>query len=87
MTNSERCNVGFLNGNRATAAPKQVMFNIQHEPGERGISDFTQLKRLKVTIAGEAVHHIRYHYRWIYSGWQYVQVIQGGESFIGLSQG
>lgn len=68
-------------------APKEVMFKIRHEPGEMGISDFTQLKRVKVTIAGEPFHHILYHYRLAYSGWQYVQVIQGGESFIGLSQG
>jgi hypothetical protein len=41
---------------------------------------------VSVTIAGQAFHHILYHYRLAYSGWQYVQVIQGGESFIGLSQ-
>lgn len=40
-----------------------------------------------MTVAGQAFQHILYHYRLAYSGWQYVQVIQGGESFVGLSQG
>jgi hypothetical protein len=67
--------------------PKEVMFKICHEPGQMGQSDFTHLKGVTVTIAGKPFQHILYHYRLSYSGWQYVQVIQGGESFIGLSQG
>jgi transcriptional regulator with XRE-family HTH domain len=67
--------------------PKEVMFKIHHEPGQMGQSDFTHLKGVTVTIAGNPFQHILYHYRLSYSGWQYVQVIQGGESFIGLSQG
>jgi transcriptional regulator with XRE-family HTH domain len=67
--------------------PKEVMFKIRHEPGQMGQSDFTHLKGVTVTIAGKPFHHLLYHYRLSYSGWQYVQVIQGGESFIGLSQG
>ena len=67
--------------------PKEVMFEIKHHPGVMGQSDFTHLKGVEVTVLGEPFHHILYHYRLSYSGWQYVQVIQGGESFIGLSQG
>lgn len=67
--------------------PKEVMFKIQHPAGELGLSDFTHLKGVSVTIAGQPFQHILYHYRLAYSGWQYVQVIQGGESFVGLSQG
>lgn len=67
--------------------PKEVMFKIQHEPGEMGSSDFTHLKGITITIAGKPFQHLLYHYRLSYSRWQYVQVIQGGESFIGLSQG
>lgn len=67
--------------------PKAVMFKIQHPAGELGLSDFTHLKGVSVTIAGQPFQHILYHYRLAYSGWQYVQVIQGGESFVGLSQG
>lgn len=65
----------------------EVMFALRHEPGEMGLSDFTQLKGIEITIAGAPFSHLLYHYRLAYSGWQYVQVIQGGESFIGLSQG
>jgi hypothetical protein len=67
--------------------PKEVMFEIRHVPGEIGLSDFTELKEVTITIDGQAFEHILYHYRLAYSGWQYVQVIQGGESFIGLSEG
>jgi hypothetical protein len=66
---------------------KEVMFEIEHRPGEMGISDFTELKGVTITIGGEPFEHLLYHYRLAYSGWQYVQVIQGGESFIGLSEG
>ena len=67
--------------------PKEVMFELRHIPGEIGQSDFTELKKVKVTIAGKPFEHLLYHYRLVYSGWQYVEIIQGGESFIGLSQG
>jgi hypothetical protein len=67
--------------------PKEVMFEIHHSPGEMGISDFTELKKVTVSIAGKPFEHLLYHYRLAYSGWEYVEVIQGGESFIGLSQG
>ena len=75
------------NWKAAQGKPKEVMFKIQHNPGEMGLSDFTHLKGVTITIAGKPFRHILYHYRLAYSGWQYVQVIQGGESFIGLSQG
>jgi hypothetical protein len=67
--------------------PKAVMFKIRHEPGGMGLSDFTHLKGVMITIAGQPLPHILYHYRLAFSGWQQVQVIRGGESFIGLSQG
>lgn len=67
--------------------PKEVMFKIQHAPGDLGLSDFTHLKGVTVTLKGQPFQHILYHYRLAFSGWQYVQVIQGGESFVGLSQG
>lgn len=67
--------------------PKEVMFELRHEPGEMGLSDFTELKTVEVTINGQPFEHLLYHYRLAYSGWQYVQIIQGGESFIGLSEG
>jgi hypothetical protein len=71
----------------AQGKPKEVMFKIRHEPGEMGLSDFTHLKGVTVTIQGRPFQHLLYHYRLAYSGWQYLQVVQGGESFVGLSQG
>jgi len=66
---------------------KAVMFELRHEPGLMGLSDFTALKGLEITIAGKPFEHLLYHYRLAYSGWQYAQIIQGGESFIALSEG
>jgi hypothetical protein len=64
-----------------------VMFMLRHEPGVKGLSDFTKLKGMTITINGEPFEHLLYHYRLAYSGWQYAQIIQGGESFVGLSEG
>lgn len=63
------------------------MFEQVHRPGVMGLSDFTKLKQVKITSAGKPFEHLLYHYRLAYSGWQYVQVILGGESFIALCQG
>jgi len=65
----------------------EVMFELRHQPGMMGLSDFTELKGVTITIAGQAFEHLLYHYRLAYSGWQYAQVIQGGESFVALSEG
>jgi hypothetical protein len=65
----------------------EVMFELRHEPGMMGLSDFTQLKEITITIGGKPFEHLLYHYRLAYSGWQYAQIIQGGESFIALSEG
>ena len=67
--------------------PKDVMFELRHEPGVMGLSDFTELKGVTITIKGERFKHLIYHYRLAYSGWRYAQIIQGGESFIALSEG
>jgi hypothetical protein len=71
----------------AHGKPKEVMFQMRHSPGEMGLSDFTQLKGMTITVKGHPFAHLLYHYRLAFSGWQYVQVIQGGESFVGLSNG
>lgn len=65
----------------------EVMFPLRHEPGMIGLSDFTELKGVEIIINGKPFEHLIYHYRLAYSGWQYAQVIQGGESFIALSEG
>jgi hypothetical protein len=65
----------------------EVMFELRHEPGMMGISDFTELKGMTITIGGKPFEHLLYHYRLAYSGWRHAHIIQGGESFIGLSEG
>jgi hypothetical protein len=65
----------------------EVMFELRHEPGMLGFSDFTELKGIEITLNGQPFEHLIYHYRLGYSGWQYAQIIQGGESFIALAEG
>jgi len=71
----------------SSGPPLEVMFEQSHRPGVMGLSDFTKLKQVEITIGGKPFEHLLYHYRLAYSGWQYVQVILGGESFIALCQG
>ncbi len=73
---------------RAAHGPeKEVMFPQQQVPGLRGLSDFTVLKDVTVTIAGEPLAHRLYHFRLAYSGWCTVRVVLGGESFTALAEG
>jgi hypothetical protein len=73
---------------RATDGPEQdVIFRQAHEPGAMGISDYTWATKLRITLAGQPFDHKLYHYRLVFSGWTYVQVILGGESFESLSSG
>lgn len=73
---------------KATAGDsKPVVFDLKHVPGEMGFSDFTHFKQATITISKGPFEHLLYHYRLGYSGWRYVQVIRGGESFVALSEG
>ena len=66
---------------------KEVIFRQVHTPGRQGLSDFTSLKGIEITIAGKPLSHILYHFRLAYSNWSFMRVIEGGESFTALSQG
>ncbi|EOT8532604.1 IS21 family transposase, partial [Escherichia coli] len=44
-------------------AEQEVMFRQRHQPGLRGLSDFTELKGVVVTIAGKLLAHKLYHFR------------------------
>jgi Mu transposase-like protein len=73
---------------RVKEGPEQeVIFLQRHTPGDMGISDYTWMNKLKITLAGNEFKHKVYHYRLVYSGWTYVQVVLGGESFESLSSG
>lgn len=63
------------------------MFRQSYPPGHQGISDFTQLKGTQIIIAGQPFNHLLYHFRMVFSGFCYVMVVLGGESFAALSKG
>lgn len=72
---------------RAEHGPdKEVMFPQHHEPGQRGLSDFTVLKDVTVTVRGDVLDHRLYHFRLAYSGWCHARVILGGESYTALAE-
>jgi hypothetical protein len=73
---------------RALNGPDQeVIFRQEHAPGRLGLSDFTTMGDLGVTIAGEPLDHRLYHFRLAFSGWEHAHVILGGESFVALAEG
>jgi hypothetical protein len=73
---------------RALNGPDQeVMFRQEQVPGRLGLSDFTDMGELGVTIAGVALDHRLYHFRLAFSGWEHAHVVLGGESFVALAEG
>ncbi|MDX2315642.1 MAG: IS21 family transposase [Gammaproteobacteria bacterium] len=66
---------------------KEVMFRQTREPGRQGLSDFTELKAIAVTVGGEMLEHRLYHVRLPYSGWSHVKIVLGGESFSAVAEG
>jgi transposase InsO family protein len=68
-------------------AERDVIFRQIHEPGRMGLSDFTDMGELQVTIAGVALDHRLYHFRLACSGFAHVHVILGGESYVALAEG
>ena len=67
--------------------PKEVFFPQEHAPGHRGLSDFTAMGALRITIAGAPFAHLLYHFVLAFSRWEHVEVVAGGESFEALSKG
>jgi hypothetical protein len=68
-------------------AEQEVIFRQVHEPGRMGLSDFTDMADLGVTIVGEPLEHRLYHFRLVYSGFEHAHVILGGESYVALAAG
>lgn len=66
---------------------REVFFAQAHPPGRLGLSDFTHATALQVTIAGAALIHMLYQFALAFSGWRYVELVLGGESFVALSSG
>ncbi|WP_132314388.1 IS21 family transposase [Martelella mediterranea] len=66
---------------------QEVIFRQVHEPGRLALSDFTDMGALDVTIAGQPLDHLLYHFRLPWSGFEHAHVILGGESFVALAEG
>ncbi len=72
---------------KATEGPDKVVIFRQSVPaGHQGLSDFSH-PDTEVTIKGEVFSHLLYQFRFAYSGWRYVQITLGGESYSALADG
>jgi len=66
---------------------QEVIFRQVHEPGRMGLSDFTDMNKAGVAIAGVGLEHRLYHFRLAYSGFEHAHVVLGGESYVALAEG
>jgi hypothetical protein len=72
---------------KATQGPAKVVIFRQSVPaGQQGLSDFSH-PATEITIQGEVFTHLLYQFRFAYSGWRYVQITLGGESYSALADG
>jgi transposase InsO family protein len=73
---------------RAKHGPEQeVIFRQTHVPGKMGLSDFTDMNKHGVSVAGQPLEHRLYHFRLAYSGFEHAHVVLGGESYVALAEG
>lgn len=73
---------------RATHGPeRELIFRQVHVPGELGLSDFTDMVGLAITVGGAPLAHKLYHFRLAYSGFEHAHVVLGGECFVALAEG
>ena len=72
---------------KATQGPDKVVIFRQSVPaGQQGLSDFSHPNTV-ITLQGEVFTHLLYQFRFAFSGWRYVQVVLGGESYSALADG
>jgi transposase InsO family protein len=68
-------------------AEREIVFRQVHEPGQMGLSDFTEMGDLAIAVAGVVLEHRLYHFRLACSGFEHAHVILGGESYVALAEG
>jgi hypothetical protein len=68
-------------------ADRERIFRQKHSPGRIGLSDFTEVADLAVTIAGEPFDQRLHHFRLPLSGFERAHVAFDGESFVTLAEG
>jgi hypothetical protein len=66
---------------------REVIFRQEHEAGRVGLSDFTEMSDLAITVVGAPLDHRLYHFRLACSGFEHAHVILGGESYVALAVG
>jgi hypothetical protein len=72
---------------RVTEGPAQeVYFGQKHVPGQLCASDFTHMTELGITLAGQTLEHMVYHFVLTYSNWE-TGTICYSESLESLSEG
>lgn len=68
------------------SSTRATMFPQEHPPGWQGLLDFTVCNSLSVEIGGIALPHRLGHFALACSGWEFAQVILGGESYPALAE-
>jgi hypothetical protein len=72
---------------KATEGPEKVVIFRQSLPaGLQGLSDFSH-PNTEITLQGKLFKHLLYQFRLAHSGWRYLQIVQGGESYSALAEG
>ena len=72
---------------RALSGPdREVYFEQAHPPGREAQMDFTHCGELGVTVGGEPLGHLLFHFVLSHSGWRYVDLAYG-ETFAALVKG
>ena len=72
---------------RALHGPeREVIFEQEHTPGERAQSDFTRMKDMAITLAGEPFPHLLFHCVLTYSNVEAVSLCFS-ETFEALAEG
>ena len=62
---------------RALGGPERdVIFRQEHPPGRMGLSDFTDMSGLDITISDEPLDHRLYHFRMAFSGFEHAHVVR-----------
>jgi hypothetical protein len=67
-------------------AEKEVFFSQVYKPGDQCQSDFTEMNSLSITIMGQPLEHLVYHFVLPYSNWESVEIAYS-ESFEAVSEG
>ena len=67
---------------RGAHDPEQEVMFAQIDPrGRMACRTFTPTKHVGIAIAGETPWHLLYHFRLPYSGFEYAEVVRGGERY------